>query len=95
MNNYQIRQIFLEIQNNLRCMQCGRAYSPKNIHLRGALKNIYFFQLNCDGHSAFATITVVGQQINMQTEPISSNDIIDLHQQLSHFNGNFKKIFKK
>lgn len=95
MNNYQLRQIFLEIQNNLRCTQCGRAYTAKNIHLRGALKNIFFFQLNCEGHSAFATITVVGQQVSIQSKPVDTADLLNLHEQLTNFNGNFKKIFKK
>jgi hypothetical protein len=95
MNSNQLRQIYLEIQNNLRCTQCGRAYVAKNIHLRGTLKNIYFFQLNCEGHSAFATITVLGQQINMSTENVSTDDLLALHEQLTNFNGNFKKVFKK
>ncbi len=94
MNNLQLRQIFLEIQTNLRCMQCGKMYRTENIHLRGSFKNMYLFQLTCDDHSALATITVVGQQTTVDVKPLTANDVLKFHQELSTFNGDFATRFR-
>lgn len=94
MNNIQLRQILMEIQHNLRCMQCGKSYKTENIHLRGAFKNMYLFQLQCENHAAFATITVVGQQNNIEYKAIEPEDALKFYQELKVFNGDFRSVFK-
>lgn len=94
MDNLQLRQILLEIQSNLRCMHCGKSYRTENIHLRGAFKNMYLFQLICEDHAAFATITVVGQQSLPKFNIISFDDVLKFNQELEKFNGDFTKLFK-
>lgn len=94
MNNLQLRQILMEIQSNLRCMHCGKTYRADNIHLRGSFKNMYLFQLICEGHASFATITVIGQQTKIKAHSIDINDVLAFHQELSTFDGDFKKVFK-
>ncbi len=93
MNNFQLRQIFLEIQSNLRCMHCGKPYRTENIHLRGSFKNIYLFQLVCDDHTALATITVVGQQRVSSLSRINVDDVLKFHHELDKFDGDFGKVF--
>lgn len=93
MNNFQLRQILLEIQSNLRCMHCGKPYTPENIHLRGAFKNMYLFQLQCEDHAAFATITVIGHTPTTNEKQITLNDCIGFHQELRAFNGDFTTLF--
>lgn len=93
MNNFQLRQILLEIQSNLKCMHCGKAYRFDNIHLRGTFKNMYLFQLVCEDHAAFATITVVGQSPREKQKSITPNDCIAFHKELTEFNGDFSTAF--
>lgn len=93
MNNFQLRQILLEIQSNLRCMHCGKPYTAENIHLRGAFKNMYLFQLACEDHAAYATITVIGQQDQKLETRLSIDDCISFHHELSGFNGDFTSVF--
>jgi len=85
----------MEIQHNLRCVQCGKSYKPENIHLRGSFKNMFLFQLLCEDHAAFATITVVGQPNNIQYQIITPEDVLKFHEDLKSFNGNFTEAFKK
>lgn len=93
MNNFQLRQILLEIQTNLKCMHCGKAYRTENIHLRGSFKNMYLFQLTCEDHAAFATITVVGQGLDENQKPLSIDDCIAFHKELTAFGGDFVQAF--
>lgn len=93
MNNFQLRQILLEIQSNLKCMKCGKAYTAENIHLRGAFKNMFLFQLACADHAAFATITVVGQSSERTEIKLTVDDCIGFHNELEQFEGDFTKIF--
>lgn len=95
MNNFQLRQILLEIQSNLKCMKCGKAYTAENIHLRGAFKNMFLFQLACADHAAFATITVVGQSSERAETKLVVDDCIGFHHELEKFSGDFTKIFNE
>lgn len=95
MNNFQLRQILLEIQSNLKCMHCGKSYAAENIHLRGSFKNMFLFQLSCDDHAAFATITVVGQNETAKQPPLTLDDCIAFHHELSQFNGDFISAFSQ
>ncbi len=95
MNNFQLRQILLEIQHSLRCMHCGKPYTQTNIHLKGTFKNMYLFQLICEDHAAFATITVVGQHPSVNEATLSLDDSIRFHQELQKFDGDFAKAFQE
>ena len=63
-------------------------------HLRGAFKDMYLFQLQCENHAAFATITVVGQQNNIEYHEIEPADALKFYQELKTFNGDFTSVFK-
>lgn len=104
MNNFDIQQLIKNIQAEMRCPRCQSHYKKEDIVVLGCINNACLVHLDCGicGNSLLATI-MINSQISKKIpgskeqipskEPLNSDDIINLHQFLKDFNGDFKKIF--
>lgn len=110
MDNNQIRELIKNLQISMRCPKCGKKYNLDEIFLKSYVGNTYFLQLNCSNcrTSVYASISVTGnlQNIlkniekrqkhkNIVSQNIQANDIIDMHQFLEDFDGDFQSILKE
>lgn len=87
-----LMEIIQQIQRDLSCPICGQKYKIGKIRLRGLFDHTLIIQTICtNGHLTFFMTTIKTQK----KTPLSTNDIIDLHQLLENFNGDFQKLWKK
>lgn len=86
-----LSEIIQQIQKDLSCPVCGKNYEIGEIRLRGLFDHTLIIQTICtSGHlTLFMTTVKEGQKKN----PISSDDLIDLHRTLENFHGDFQKIW--
>ena len=100
-----LEEIIAEARRTLVCPICGRKYEDHEIRLRGNIDGAYIIQTVCDnGHPPLATIFVAtakqGQEPTfvihrrpLSGKKITSDDVIDAHQAIERFDGDFTKIW--
>lgn len=88
-----LSEIIQQIQRDLSCPICGKSYETGEIRLRGLFNHTLIIQTICaNGHMTLFTTTVKDTQKKI---PVSANDIIEIHQVLEEFDGDFQKIWNK
>ena len=91
MNN--IHEIIKQIQKDLYCPVCGKNYEIGEIRLRGLFDHTLIVQTVCANNHMTLFMTTYDKKNNKKS--VSSNDILDLHNALGGFNGDFEKIWNK
>ncbi len=108
MNSYQLQELIKNIQTMMRCPSCGAKYTADQINFLGQLDMAALIQLDCGscGLPVMATIIVsdknqskqklfsdVSEDEDLQSEPVITDDVVDIHSFLKEFDGNFENIF--
>lgn len=89
-----LHEIIAQIQKDLYCPVCGKNYEVGEIRLRGLFDHTLIIQTICDnGHVTLFMTTLHNK--SQKKQPISTNDILDLHNSLANFNGDFLKLWRQ
>ena len=95
MGEQQVMEIIRQAQRELACGVCGRKFELGEIKLRGIMDAHYLVQTACHrGHSPSIMLYVLGSQPK-PVAAMSTDDVLDLHQALKSFNGDFRSIFNR
>ena len=90
-NLYEIIQ---QIQKDLYCPVCGKNYKVGELRVRGLFDKTLIVQTICmNGHMTFFMTTL--KKIEEKANQIDTNDVLDLHNHLESFNGDFQSLWKK
>jgi hypothetical protein len=110
MNFQDLRIIVGQIKKNVKCPKCTSRYTDEDIEIIGGLADEqHFFHASCSKCETESVINVsLLFEENTNTLPnlkklgsaprmghISSNEVLDMHNFLKMFDGDFNKIFKK
>jgi len=103
MNYKEFKEIMAYIKRTVKCNQCKKKGMDDKINIIGYMYNELALHMVCAGCGNNIVIKVTlhddsEMEKNMSISqhdapPISHNDVIDIHNFLNHFNGDFKKIF--
>jgi C4-type Zn-finger protein len=93
-------EIIKQIQRDLACPICGAKYEISQIKVRGAFEQVLIIQTTCsDGHlTVFMTIFNEQDKQNKEVKiAITTNEVLDLSNSLTKFNGDFEglKLWKQ
>lgn len=91
MNN--LHKIIEQIQKDLSCPACGKSFDIGEIRIRGLFDHTIIIQTICDNNHLTLFMTKIQDQIT-KNKPITTNEIIGLHQKLTKFDGDFEKLWK-
>lgn len=111
MNSYQLEELIRNIQNMIRCPNCGSSYKKEDIHFLGQLNKAVLVQMFCYVCKMPITATIVISGTSPVSgipnfkklesvsdknieEPISSDEILEMHNFLENFSGDFESLFK-
>ena len=79
----------------LSCPVCHRNFEREELRLRGILERHGVIQASCnDQHNPIIVIFVADQRVANRTlthKPLTTTDVLKLHQALKTFDGNFRK----
>jgi len=99
MNNKELYKLLQTVQKNIRCPQCGKEYSFSQIKIRGIVDKIVFLELVCLDHMpVMATVTLAGSNKSEKIttdEKVTLNDVLEAHNLINEFKGDFQKLFDK
>ena len=91
-------ELLKQIQRDLACPVCGRKFDLSQIKVRGVFEQVLIIQTTCgEGHLTLF-MTVFNEQdkvIKENKKEITTNEVLDLANNLDKFNGDFIKLWAK
>ena len=88
-----LTEIIQQIQRDLTCPICQKRFDVGEIKLRGLFDHTLIVQTICAKGHLTLFMTTIKEKVKLPA--ISANDIIELHEALENFNGNFEKLWNK
>lgn len=97
----EIRSAVKHLMKTSKCPHCEGKFKEDNIHVIATTKAEGLFEMKCPGCTASTIVSVflapenevLGEQSIRTHGGISHDDVLDMKNFLSKFDGNFKKIF--
>lgn len=87
-----MHDIIQQIQKDLYCPICGKNYEVGEIRLKGLFDHTLIIHTICEnGHQTIFMTKFIKKEEN---KSLNSDDVLDLHDALANFNGDFEKIWK-
>lgn len=103
MNFSELKEIIKQLKKIVNCNTCNKKFVNEGIQVVSTYGPEALFQLHCMNccNQLIVHITIVeqGQEkstINIRTQntkSVNQNDILDIHNFLNQFNGDFREIF--
>ena len=90
-------ELLQRVQRELNCPVCKRSFEIDEIRVRGAIDHNFLVQATCHRNHHPALVLYIAGHHDQNADDknrITSDDVLDLHQQLKQFNGDFRAIFK-
>ncbi len=97
MNDSSLQPLFeivTRAQQQLSCSVCRRSFELEEIKVRGMMDGQYLVQTACHRGHAPSLILYVVSATPRPVSSVSTDDVLDLHQTLKDFNGDFKSVFE-
>lgn len=111
MNFQDLKIIIGQIKKKISCLKCKARYTDQDIEMIGSLENAQtFFYAVCPSCELEAVINVcihtdhlgrtyademISPRLERLGDKIESNEILDMHNFLKEFNGDFVAMFKE
>lgn len=104
MNLPEIENAIIHLQKTCKCQQCKAAYRLKDIYVVASTQTEGLFDLKCKKCKSSTIVSVLmtpeeGKKSNTPPsrlhKKISPNEVLDMKNFLTTFDGNFKKIFSR
>lgn len=94
MNYKDLKELIKYLRDVTKCPHCKKVFLESDVSILATLPTEAVFQLDC--HNCHNTLLVnIGLNNHNQTNSvISSDDISNMHEFLTEFNGDFKQLFK-
>ncbi len=100
-------ELIRNIQSLMRCPNCGASYNASDISLLGQIDSVWVVHLDCPKCNAPVLSTVIVQEkegrptVSSRTKgwgkqsKITSDEVLDFHQFLEKFDGDFEKAINE
>lgn len=108
MNYSDLKEIIKHLKRIVPCNSCKKKFGDEELQVVSTFNNEGLFHLNCKScsnqllvHAAIVSKTDTKTNFNVQMQrtdgnigsTISTNEILDIHNFLNQFNGDFKQLF--
>jgi len=103
MNYTELKEIVRHIKKMVPCSNCNRKFNNDTIHVLSSYNHEALFHFNCSHcHNQLivhVTVSDTGDDKSKlsihakNTHSISQNDVLDMHNFLNGFKGDFRKLF--
>ena len=106
-NRNKIKAIVKVISQLVRCPRCSGSFGEHDVEMVAGMGMTYFVRLNCShcrlgvmaslvqtDQAGSVPVTKTSYQ-DFTGEPIDSNDLIDLHDFMKDFRGDFRSLLRK
>lgn len=100
-----------KLMSTIKCGVCGQRYESSNVTVLGQRSEMWFLSVVCPACHSQAVVAAVIKEAKpaeiitdlteaeltkfAQGDAIGADDVLDVHNFLKSFNGNFSKLFNK
>ncbi len=104
MNLPEIENAIIHLKKTCKCQQCNKAYKIEDIYVVASTQTEGLFDLKCTKCKSSTIVSVLmtpeegkkNKSVPSRLhKKISPNEVLDMKNFLTSFDGNFKKIFTK
>ena len=92
----------------MKCGVCGKRYEAANINVLGHREDLWFLSVFCgscksqglvaaviqEGRLTEAITDLTEAEVSRMSDPVTSDDLIDVHTYLQEFDGDFGELFR-
>lgn len=107
MNIKLLKEVIRHIKKNILCPSCNAQFHDKNINIVGALPDQAMFHIKCSQCKEQVVMNTMVQNnrkhrkiklekhdsLSSRNETVSKDEVLDMHNFLKNFDGNFIKNF--
>lgn len=103
MNYIDFKEIIKHLKRNLPCSSCQKKFPDEAIHLISSLNDDLLFHFKCPycQNQLVAQVSILeqdrkSQKLNVTTkkaDSVKTDDVLDIHDFLNRFDGDFIKLF--
>lgn len=88
-------KIIQEALKSLKCPVCSRTFVREELKIKPVFNKQFLIHASCfKGHSPAIVLHLMDDK-KPQGKPIGPDEILDIHETLKDFDGNFKEVFAK
>jgi len=104
MKYIELKNIIRHVKKNIPCQECTYTFKEKDITIIGIIQDTVFLDITCPGCKSHTIVNVnllqngkgVSYKHKVGTkEPISKNEVLDMHNFLKTFKGDICTYLKK
>ncbi len=99
MRFHELKTLLKQLLKENSCQQCNSKYTEDDVTILGSLKDEVIMHVTCSKCQANvlvnASLSRKHRKLDVQNTPVSSNEVIEVHQFLQTFDGDFKKLFSE
>ncbi len=104
MNYPELKEIIKQLKKSVNCNVCQKKFMDEDIQVISTYQNEGLFHFNCHNckNQVMVHVSIVGTNeertanLNIKTrnaEKVDPNEVLDMHNFLNKFNGDFKELF--
>lgn len=94
MNYEDLKELVRYLKRLVKCSGCKKNFIDKDISVLATISHEGIFQLECSKCENIMLVNIGLKSGRQHRSLITKNDILDMHNFLEEFNGNFKELFK-
>jgi hypothetical protein len=94
MNYEELKQLINYLKDMVACQKCNKRFTESEVYILATLPTEAIFELKCKKCKTATLVNLSMTPVDKNAPIITKNDIIDMHNFLEQFNGDFKQIFK-
>jgi len=94
MDYNDLKDLIRHLKGNVTCPVCGKHFMDKDVAIIATMETEAVFQLTCSKCDQLMVVNVSMANNLDGVNAITVNDVIDMHNFLEQFNGDFKNLFK-
>ncbi len=106
MRYFELKSIIKHIKKNVQCQECKNTFKEKDFNILGLVQDSVLIDLGCPEceHHTMVQVSLLwdGQEVaykhntlGFSGEPITRDEVLDMHNFLKKFDGDFAEYLKK
>lgn len=88
-------KIIEEALKSLKCPVCARPFVREELKIKPVFNKQFLVHASCLKDHSPAIVLHLIEDKKTDTKPIGPDEILDIHEALKNFDGNFKEVFAK
>ncbi len=83
-----------KLMSSIKCVSCDKHYEEYNVEVLGNSEEMWVLQAICSSCHIQSLVVAIMQKVN-NTNVVSADDLLNMHEFLRGFSGDFSSLFRQ